>query len=310
VLGSYGKGVFSTVVRCLDMKNAVPGTEVAIKVQRPGTAAAMRLDFFIVRAGAALLDGAIPGLNTSLAAAVDAFAAKVFGELDYVAEGRSAERFAALYGDAPDVLVPAVHWGACSSRVMTMEWVDGIKLSDTAALTARGLDVVRLVNIGIRCSLRQLLEAGFFHADPHPGNLLGTADGRLAFIDFGMMAETPASARYAIIVHVCHLGASFLRRSLCFGSQRRVRLLTRAARSEPRLRRHGARLLRARLPGAHRRRAANRARARRLFRRRAGGQRVRAQLQNHRGRPGRNLVRLPLQRAGVLRPHHAQPDGA
>jgi len=181
------------------------GASVAIKVQRPGTAAAMRLDFFVVRAGAAFLDSAVPGLNTSLAAAVDAFAAKVFCELDYVAEGRSCERFAALYGDAPDVLVPTVHWDACSSRVLTMEWVDGIKLSDTAALAAQGQDVVRLVNIGIRCSLRQLLEAGFFHADPHPGNLLGTPDGRLAFIDFGMMAETPATARYAIIVHVCHL---------------------------------------------------------------------------------------------------------
>jgi aarF domain-containing kinase len=181
------------------------GAAVAVKVQRPGSAEALRLDFAIIRGGAAALDGRIPGLYTSLVSAVDAFVSKVYQELDYVQEGRNAERFAALYGDSPDVLVPTIHWSATSSRVLTMDWVDGVKLSDAAGIAARGGDVVRLVGVGIRCSLRQLLESGYFHADPHPGNLLGTPDGRLAFIDFGMMSETPSEARYAIIAHVVHL---------------------------------------------------------------------------------------------------------
>jgi hypothetical protein len=143
---------------------ASTGELVAVKVQRPGTADAMRLDFFVVRGGAVLIDAAVTSLHTSLTAAVDAFVAKVFAELDYVQEGRNAERFAALYGDAEDVLVPGVMWPASSARVLTMQWVEGTKLSDGAALAAQGLDTIRLVNVGIRCSLRQLLEAGFFHA--------------------------------------------------------------------------------------------------------------------------------------------------
>ena len=73
------------------------------------------------------------------------------------------------------------------------------------ALKAQGLDVLQLVDTGIQCSLRQLLEFGYFHADPHPGNLLATPEGKLAFLDFGMMSETPETARYAIINHVVHL---------------------------------------------------------------------------------------------------------
>ena len=136
---------------------------------------------------------------------VDEFAARVFQELDYVQEGRNAERFARLYGDRPDIVVPGIEWETTSPRVITMEWIEGTKLSDQESLKAQGLDVLALVDSGIQCSLRQLLEFGYFHADPHPGNLLATPDGRLAFLDFGMMSEMPESARYAIIDHVVHL---------------------------------------------------------------------------------------------------------
>lgn len=86
-----------------------------------------------------------------------------------------------------------------------MEWVEGTKLSEQARIEKQGLNILKLVDTGIQCSLRQLLEHGYFHADPHPGNLLATPDGRLAFLDFGMMSETPESARFAIIGHVVHL---------------------------------------------------------------------------------------------------------
>jgi hypothetical protein len=160
---------------------ASTGELVAVKVQRPGTADAMRLDFFVVRAGAVLIDAAVASLHTSLTAAVDAFVAKVFAELDYIQEGRNCERFAALYGDAEDVLVPGVIWPACSARVLTMQWVEGTKLSDGAALAAQGLDTIKLVNVGIRCSLRQLLEAGFFHAVRAPFASLLCAHAILSF---------------------------------------------------------------------------------------------------------------------------------
>ncbi|GLT50181.1 hypothetical protein SLA2020_236870 [Shorea laevis] len=86
-----------------------------------------------------------------------------------------------------------------------MEWVDGVKLNEQDAIERQGLKVLDLVNTGIQCSLRQLLEYGYCHADPHPGNLLATPDGKLAFLDFGMMSETPEEARSAIIGHVVHM---------------------------------------------------------------------------------------------------------
>ena len=122
-----------------------------------------------------------------------------------VQEGMNAERFARLYGDRPDVVVPGIWWEYTSPKVITMDWIQGTKLDQQESLKEQGLDVLALVNTGIQCSLRQLLEFGYFHADPHPGNLLATPDGKLAFLDFGMMSETPERARYAIIEHVVHL---------------------------------------------------------------------------------------------------------
>ncbi|KAF8031326.1 hypothetical protein BT93_D0498 [Corymbia citriodora subsp. variegata] len=120
-------------------------------------------------------------------------------------EGQNARRFKKLYADKEDILVPDIFWDYTSGKVLTMEWITGVKLNELDALERHGLKVLDLVSTGIQCSLRQLLESGYFHADPHPGNLLVTPEGRLAFIDFGMMSETPEKARYAIIGHIVHL---------------------------------------------------------------------------------------------------------
>ncbi|XP_049362822.1 protein ACTIVITY OF BC1 COMPLEX KINASE 3, chloroplastic isoform X2 [Solanum verrucosum] len=120
-------------------------------------------------------------------------------------EGQNARRFKKLYADKEDVLVPDIFWDYTSGKVLTMEWVEGVKLNEQEAIERQGLKVLDLVNTGIQCSLRQLLEYGYFHADPHPGNLLATPEGKLAFLDFGMMSETPEEARFAIIGHVVHM---------------------------------------------------------------------------------------------------------
>ena len=123
----------------------------------------------------------------------------------FMQEGLNARRFKKLYADKEDIFVPDVFWDYTSAKVLTMEWVEGVKLNEQEAIERQGLKVLDLVNTGIQCSLRQLLEYGYFHADPHPGNLLATPEGKLAFLDFGMMSETPEEARYAIIGHVVHL---------------------------------------------------------------------------------------------------------
>ena len=134
----------------------------------------------LIREGAKFADRFVDSLNTSIVELVDEFAARVFQELNYVQEGINAERFERLYGDRPDVVVPGIVWEYTSPKVITMDWIDGTKLSEQEELKRQGLDVLQLVDTGIQCSLRQLLEFGYFHADPHPGNLLATPEGKLA----------------------------------------------------------------------------------------------------------------------------------
>eukprot|EP00850_Spirogloea_muscicola_P016873 SM000140S00622 [mRNA] locus=s140:349317:356585:+ [translate_table: standard] len=179
------------------------GASVAVKVQRPGIEVAVSLDFYLLRGLCGLVDRYVDTLTTNVVGLLDEFAGRVYQELNY--EGRNAIRFKQLYGDRGDIMVPSIHWECTSAKVLTMEWVDGVKLSEQKQIEAQGLSVISLVDTGIQCSLRQLLEHGYFHADPHPGNLLAMPDGRLAFLDFGMMSETPQQARYAIIGHVVHL---------------------------------------------------------------------------------------------------------
>ncbi|XP_057469828.1 protein ACTIVITY OF BC1 COMPLEX KINASE 3, chloroplastic-like [Actinidia eriantha] len=181
------------------------GQIVAVKVQRPGIEEAIGLDFYLIRGLGFLINKYVDIISSDVVALIDEFARRVYQELNYVQEGQNARRFKKLYADKEDVLVPDIFWDYTSGKVLTMEWVDGVKLNEQDAIERQGLKVLDLVNTGIQCSLRQLLEYGYFHADPHPGNLLATPDGKLAFLDFGMMSETPEQARSAIIGHVVHM---------------------------------------------------------------------------------------------------------
>lgn len=181
------------------------GQVVAVKVQRPGIEEAIGLDFYLLRGLGFLINKYVDIISSDVVALIDEFARRVYQELNYVQEGQNARRFKKLYADKQDVLVPDIFWDYTSGKVLTMEWVDGVKLNEQAAIERQGLKVLDLVNTGIQCSLRQLLEYGYFHADPHPGNLLATPEGKLAFLDFGMMSETPEEARFAIIGHVVHM---------------------------------------------------------------------------------------------------------
>jgi predicted unusual protein kinase regulating ubiquinone biosynthesis (AarF/ABC1/UbiB family) len=125
--------------------------------------------------------------------------------MDYTHEGRNAERFNALYSYMPEIYVPSIYWDYTARRVLTMEWIEGTKLTQIDAVVAQGIDATALIEIGVQCSLRQLLEHGFFHADPHPGNLLAMADGRLAYLDFGMMSQMEPYQRYGLIEAIVHL---------------------------------------------------------------------------------------------------------
>ncbi len=166
------------------------GEEVAVKVQRPNLLPVITLDLYLMRWAAGWLSPWLPlNLGHDLTLIVDEFGTKLFEEIDYCNEGRNAEKFASNFQDDPTVKVPVIYWRYSSLHVLTLEWIHGFKLTDTASIRAAGLDTDKLIEIGVVSGLRQLLEHGFFHADPHPGNLFALPDGRMAYIDFGMMDQ-------------------------------------------------------------------------------------------------------------------------
>ncbi|KAJ9567527.1 hypothetical protein OSB04_003493 [Centaurea solstitialis] len=160
------------------------GRLVAVKVQRPGVQAAISLDILILHYLAGLIRRA-GKFNTDLQ------------EMDYINEAKNGVRFRELYGSLKDVLVPDMYIEKTTRKVLTMQWIEGQKLSEVKDLY--------LVEIGVYCSFNQLLEYGFYHADPHPGNLLRTYDGKLAYLDFGMMGDFKQEFRDGFIEACLHL---------------------------------------------------------------------------------------------------------
>lgn len=181
------------------------GEEVAVKVQRPGLNRRISLDIYIMRLLAGFVQDNVKQVRSNLRAIIDELAERIFEETNYNQEGRNADKFKEFYGYMEEIYVPKIYWEYTGNRVLTMEWIDGTKLTDIDAVQAKGIDATHLIEIGVECSLRQLLEHGFFHADPHPGNLLAMDNGRLAYLDFGMMSRIKPYQRYGLIEAVVHL---------------------------------------------------------------------------------------------------------
>jgi predicted unusual protein kinase regulating ubiquinone biosynthesis (AarF/ABC1/UbiB family) len=181
------------------------GQKVAVKVQRPGLREQITLDLYIVRNIASWMNSNVGLIRSDLVGLIDELGTRVFEEMDYLNEAENAEKFKQLHSHNPAIAVPKIYHEATSRRVLTMEWIDGVKLTNLEAVKAIGVDPDEMVNIGVNCSLQQLLEHGFFHADPHPGNLLALSDGRLAYLDFGMMSTVTREARTGLIQAVVHL---------------------------------------------------------------------------------------------------------
>ncbi|MCG8362605.1 MAG: AarF/ABC1/UbiB kinase family protein [Pseudanabaenales cyanobacterium] len=182
------------------------GDEVAVKVQRPNLVPIITCDLFLMRWAAGWSAPFLPlNLGHDLTQIVDEFGVKLFEEIDYLNEGRNAEKFADNFRNDPKIKVPKIYWPYCSKRVLTLEWIDGFKLTDTARVRQANLNPDDLVEIGVSSGLQQLLEFGFFHADPHPGNLFAMPDGRMTYIDFGMMDQLEQETKETLVDAVVHL---------------------------------------------------------------------------------------------------------
>ncbi|MBK7947784.1 MAG: AarF/ABC1/UbiB kinase family protein [Deltaproteobacteria bacterium] len=166
------------------------GRDLAVKILYPGVERSVAVDLRMLRLALWLFDPLVAPDLLSLHAQL---ARSLLREMDYQAEGRAAERVAAgLAGDEKlkaQIRVPAICWETTTRRVLTMEFIEGDKINDRAALEARGVDVSDRVAWATRAFLHQMFRERFFHCDPHPGNLLVDREGRVAIVDFGMHEE-------------------------------------------------------------------------------------------------------------------------
>lgn len=166
------------------------GEEVAVKVQRPNLEQIIKGDIEILRKVTRFAER-FPSLNENAdwAGMLREFDETIHEEMDYAAEGRNAERFTDNFKEWTNIHVPRIYWSATTSKVLTMEFIHGTKVTALEELRARDVSPEKVNRLLIKTYLKQLLEDGFFHADPHPGNLLVMPDGRLAFFDFGMVGR-------------------------------------------------------------------------------------------------------------------------
>jgi len=166
------------------------GEEVAVKVQRPNLEATVEGDLEILKKVANFAER-FPQLNENAdwTGMLREFNQTIREEMDYAAEGRNAEVFRENFRRWENIHVPKIYWNATTSKVLTMEFIHGTKVVDLEEQHRQNISSAKVNRLLIKTYLKQLLEDGFFHADPHPGNLLVMADGRLAFFDFGMVGR-------------------------------------------------------------------------------------------------------------------------
>lgn len=184
------------------------GDLVALKIQRPNCEEIIALDLYVLRwwSGVANILTRLLNRDINVQSIIDDFGELIYRELDYVAEAANAQRFSELYASqVKDVFVPKIYSELTTSKVLTMEWVEGFRLTDSESLEKYGLDRRKLVDTLVQCSLRQILGNGFFHADPHAGNLLVVPDGRLCYLDFGMMSYAASEQRNGFLLAVVHI---------------------------------------------------------------------------------------------------------
>ncbi len=182
------------------------GETVAVKVQRPNLKIAFARDLKLMRWGIRIAERfSLTIRRLGLLPLLAHFETRIYQELDYRLEARNASRFAACFNDHPDLVVPDIFDALSSERVLTMAFMDGVKVTQRTALNEWGVNIQSLTRRAVVLYLEQLLVHGYYHADLHPGNVLVDSQGRLIFLDFGLMGEISPEQRMAMITAFLHL---------------------------------------------------------------------------------------------------------
>ena len=164
------------------------GTLVAVKIQRPGIGEIIETDVTILKSLAERIETVFPETRIyNPSGMVDDFAHQIVKELDYTREARNVERMTRNFRDEPGIKFPKIYWEYTSPYMMVMEFIEGVRIDNPEAITELGLDPHEIGVRGFHAYLKMIFEDGFFHGDPHPGNLFVTANGDIVFLDFGIV---------------------------------------------------------------------------------------------------------------------------
>ena len=176
------------------------GTEVVVKVRRPGIRPVVEADMRLLQRAAEAMEGRFEELRQfQPSAMVRQFKQSLARELDLAAECRNAERIAASFEGSAEIVVPGVHWDYTGPRMNVQDFVDGMPLSNLAAIDAAGLDCKLIARRGANAVLKMMFQDGFFHADPHQGNVFVLPGNRIALIDYGMVGRLSDARRDQVV---------------------------------------------------------------------------------------------------------------
>ena len=176
------------------------GSAVVLKIRRPGIRDTVEADLRLLKHLAVIVEKNLPELRRyHPQRIVQQFSASLRRELDFAAECRNAERIAHNFAGRDDIVIPRVYWQWTCERLNVQECLEGVPGRDLAAVDAMGLDRVQLARTGAGLVLEMVLEDGFFHADPHPGNIFYMPDGAIGVIDFGMVGRVTEQRRFQIV---------------------------------------------------------------------------------------------------------------
>ncbi len=168
------------------------GDKAAVKVLRPGIENTIQIDLKALQVAVYILKRFTKASNfIDLDMAYNEFKDTILDELNLKKEGKNAEEFTRLFAARKDVVIPKIHWDFSTKKILTMDFVEGVKINNISQLQKWGVDLHKLAVVFFEIYIQQILENGFFHADPHPGNVLVQADGKVVLLDFGMVGRIP-----------------------------------------------------------------------------------------------------------------------
>ncbi len=164
------------------------GTKVALKVQRPGIAEVIETDLVVLQSLVERIETVFPETRLyNPVGMVDDFSTQIVKELDFTRDARNAVRMSRNFRNVPGIRFPKIYWEYTTPQLLVMEFIEGVRIDDPEAIAAMGLDPHEIGVRGFGAYMKMIFEDGFYHGDPHPGNLLVTKEGDIVFLDFGIV---------------------------------------------------------------------------------------------------------------------------